>query len=213
MHAVIIGATGATGREITEQLLNISEIKSITALVRRELSSSHPKLKQVITDFEQLESYSSFITGDIAYSCLGTTLKIAGSKEAQWKVDYTYQMQFAEICAKNSIPAFALISAMGANPKSKIFYSRMKGELEEGVKKLNFEKLLIAQPGPLIRPGSDRKMEIIMGKVLGFITAMGVLKRYTPVTTATLAKAVVANSLKNFEGVRILGVHEITSHF
>lgn len=128
------------------------------------------------------------------------------------KVDYAYQLRFAELCKKNKIPAFVLISAMGANPKSRIFYSRMKGQLEESVKALDFKKLLIAQPGPLLRPGSDRKMEVFMGKTLGFITRFGILKRYTPVSTATLAKAVVATSFEDFEGVRILGNKEISTY-
>lgn len=212
MHAVIIGATGATGRELVKQLLNHPKIEKVTAFVRSATLDAHPALNQVEINFDNLSAYSSHIAGDMAFSAMGTTLKDAGSKDAQWKIDYTYQLRFAEICKQNGIPAFALISAMGANPESGIFYSRMKGQLEERIKALNFKKLLLARPGLLLRPESNRKMEVLSGKVLRFITRLGILKRYTPIQTAQLAKAIIAHSLIHFTGIKILDMSQLLKY-
>ena len=94
------------------------------------------------------------------FSCLLTTLKDAGSKEAQHKVDYDYQLNFAKAAKENNVEDFVLVSAYGASPNSKIFYSKMKGELEEEIKKLHFNKLTIFNPGMLERKNSIRTGEV-----------------------------------------------------
>ena len=97
--------------------------------------------------------------GDVLFSCLGTTRKDAGSKAAQWKVDYDYQYSFAKAARENGVECYVLVSAMNASSNSGFFYSRMKGELDDDVTKLGFPRLLIFKPPSLIRKGSDRNME------------------------------------------------------
>lgn len=200
MKAVIIGASGASGKELVEELVNSEHITEIIALVRKKKLREHPKLKQIITDFDKLENYSREINGDFAFSCMGTTLKTAGSKEAQYKIDHDYQLEFAKICSQNKVPVFALISAMGANPNSRLFYNKMKGELENEIEKLDFKKLLIFQPGLLSRPDSDRWGEKFAEKTLHLLNQIGLLRNYKPLKVSLLAKSIWRNSLNKPNG-------------
>ena len=124
----------------------------------------------------------------MAFSCLGTTLAAAGSKEAQWRVDYDYQYAFAKHCRNNGVPTFVLVSAAGAKAQSKLFYNRMKGQLEDAVKELEFPRLLIFQPSVLIRSNSDRGAENFSVKAIHFLNKIGLFKRYRPMPTEILAE-------------------------
>ena len=130
--------------------------------------------------------------GDVAFSCLGTTLAVAGSKEAQWRVDYDYQYAFAQQCKANGVPTFVLISAAGATAQSKLFYNRMKGQLEDAVKALGFPRLLIFQPSVLIRSNSDRGAENFSVKAIYFLNKIGLFKRYRPMPTEILAEKMLS---------------------
>ena len=189
MKAVIIGATGATGKQLVNQLLNNPDYTEVIVLVRREYFVPHAKMTQVIVNFNELETYKNIINGDVAFSCLGTTLKDAKTKQKQWKVDYDYQYNFAKICKQNNIPKFVLISAMGANSKSIFFYNKLKGALEDAVIKLNFKNLIIMQPGSLIRPDSNRLGENFSVKLLIFLNKLGLLSKFRPLLVNDLAKA------------------------
>lgn len=191
MKALILGATGATGKELVKALLLDDQFQEVHTFVRHELKIDNPRLKTHIVDFDQPESWENLVQGDVAFSCLGTTLKAAGSKEAQRKVDYNYQLNFAEAAKKNGVEDFILVSSYGANAKSKIFYNRMKGELEEAVKNLNFEKITLFQPGMLERKESERLGEILAVKLFKFVNKLGLLKSQEPLPTEILAKAMV----------------------
>ncbi len=146
-------------------------------------------------DFEQPNEWKNLVKGDVAFSCLGTTLKTAGSKEAQKKVDVDYQYNFAKIARENGVEDYILVSAYGANSKSKIFYSRMKGELEDEVKKLHFNKITIFQPGMLERKNTQRTGEVLGGKIIKFANKFGMLESQKPLPTSVLAQAMI-NSAK-----------------
>ncbi len=188
MQAIIIGATGATGKELLERLLKDEHIAHVTALVRRSLNLQHPKLQAEVVDFDQPQQWQALVKGDVAFSCMGTTLKAAGSKEAQYKVDYEYQYAFAEAARQNDIPAFVLISAGMADPKSLVFYSRMKGKLEKAIEALHFKSLVIFRPGLLSRPGTDRKGEKISEGLLNFFNKLGLFKNMAPLKVNKLAE-------------------------
>ena len=155
MKALIIGATGATGKDLVTQLLADDTYSEVHCFVRKPLALTHPKLHAHVVDFETPEAWADLLRGDVAFSCLGTTLAVAGSKEAQWHVDYDYQYAFAEHCCQNGVATFVLVSAAGATAQSKLFYNRMKGQLEDAVKALGFPRLLIFQPSILIRSNSE----------------------------------------------------------
>ena len=136
--AVVIGATGLVGSELVALLLADSRFETVKVFVRRSTGRQHPKLEEHLVNFDAVETWKEQLTGDVLFSAMGTTLKQAGSKDAQYKIDYTYQYNVAKAAAENGVPQYVLISSAGASPKSRIFYSRMKGELEESVKKLTF---------------------------------------------------------------------------
>ena len=194
MKALVIGAPGATGKDLVSQLLTDKDYDEVNVFVRRPLTVESPKLKTHIVDFEKPEKWKDLVNGDVAFSCLGTTLKDAGSKEAQRKVDYDYQYNFAKAAKENEVEDYILVSSYGANPKSKIFYSRMKGELEQSIKALHFNKLMIFQPGMLDRKDSERTGEVLGGKIIKFANKFGVLTQQKPLPTAVLAKAMINSS-------------------
>ena len=188
MKALIIGATGATGKDLLSQLLADDTYSEVHCFVRKPLALTHPKLHAHVIDFDTPEAWADLLHGDVAFSCLGTTLAVAGSKEAQWRVDYDYQYAFAQQCKANGVPTFVLISAAGATAQSKMFYNRMKGQLEDAVKALDFPSLLLFQPSILIRSNSDRGGENFTVKVIAFLNKLGLFKRYRPMPTTVLAQ-------------------------
>ncbi len=191
MKAIVIGGSGATGKELINQLIMDDSYLEIKSFVRRKSNLNHPKLKEIVIDFDKIYDYKNEMIGDVAFSCLGTTLKAAGSKEAQWIIDYDYQYHFAQISKENHVSTFVLISSFGANKDSKIFYSKMKGKLEAQVLKLDFNRTIIFQPPSLIRPNSDRNGEIIGMKVIRFFNNFGIFKSFEPLHVTDLAKAMI----------------------
>jgi len=188
MKALIIGATGATGKDLTNMLLQDPAYTEVVIFVRRPGGMSHPKLSEVLTDFDKLEDVSAHINGDVWFSCLGSTLKTAGSKEKQWHIDYEIPLKFAEIARRNGIPKMVLVSAYGASPTSSIFYSRMKGRLEEDIDSLAFEQYIIFKPGMLLRKDTDRAGERIIAGILKFLNGIGILRKHRPLSTSILAE-------------------------
>ena len=194
MKALILGATGATGQDLVNKLLQDQDFQEVHAFARRPLKFDHPKLTTHIVDFEKSDDWKHLVKGDVAFSCLGTTLKTAGSKEAQRKVDYDYQYNFAKSAKENEVEDFILVSSYGASAKSKIFYSKMKGELEDSIKALHFNKLTIFQPGMLERKNSERAGEVLGGKIIKFANKFGIFTQQKPLPTEILAKAMINSS-------------------
>ncbi len=194
MKALVIGATGATGKDLVNKLLEDKDFQEVHAFVRRPLNIKNEKLKAHVVDFEKPEEWKDLVKGDVAFSCLGTTLKDAGSKDAQRKVDFDYQYQFAKNAKENEVEDYILVSSYGANPNSKIFYSRMKGELEKEVKNLHFNKMTIFQPGMLERKDSERTGEVLGGKIIKFANKLGICESQKPLPTDVLAQAMVNSS-------------------
>jgi hypothetical protein len=192
LKAIIIGATGATGQEIVSQLLEDVSFDSVSIFVRKDPNITHSKLKTNVIDFSKLEEYKELIKGDVLFSCLGTTLRDAGSKEKQYLVDYTYQYEFAKIASDNGVPIYSLISSTGANENSPFFYPKIKGKLEEAVKKLSFKTIQIFQPPTLIRQKNLIRLGEKIGiKIFGFLNSFGILKSQKPLPVSTLARVMV----------------------
>jgi len=194
MKALVIGATGATGKDLVNQLLQDKDFEEVNVFVRKPLEIENDKLKVHIVNFEKPEEWKSEVKGDVVFSCLGTTLKAAGSKEAQRKVDFDYQYEFAKAAKENNVDDYILVSAYGANPQSKIFYSKMKGELEDAVKQLHFNKITIFKPGMLERKDSDRAGEVLGSRIIKFANKLGLLESQKPLPTDVLAKAMINSS-------------------
>ncbi|WP_144283759.1 NAD(P)H-binding protein [Chryseobacterium echinoideorum] len=198
MKALVIGATGATGKDLVQQLLLDNDFNEVNVFVRKPLNIYNDKLQTHVVDFEKPDEWKGLVAGDVAFSCLGTTLKNAGSKEAQRKVDVDYQYEFAKAAKENNVEDYILVSAYGADSKSKIFYSKMKGELEQAVRNLHFNKITIFKPGMLERKDSERTGEVLGSRIIKFANKLGLFESQKPLPTAVLAKAMInASKIKS----------------
>jgi len=213
MKALIIGATGATGSDLLELLLKDSGVASVEIFVRRSPEVKHDKLTVHLIDFDKPEQWSHLVKGDLLFSCLGTTLKDAGSKAAQWKVDHDYQYLFAKAARENGVGCCVLVSSVNASAKSPIFYARMKGQLEEDVRRLGFTRLIIFRPPSLIRRESDRTMERVGVRVIRFLNRLGLLRSMQPMPTDLLAEAMLHAARSSGKGEHSLEPQDIVSVF
>lgn len=211
MKALVIGATGATGKDLVKQLCQDSDFDEIDIFVRRGSDFHNEKVKAHLVDFDHPEEWKHLVKGDVAFSCLGTTLKSAGSKENQKVIDYDYQFNFAKAAKENNVQDYILVSAYGASPDSKIFYSRIKGELEEAVKNLKFEKTTIFKPGMLERKNTDRNGEVFGLKIIKFLNKLGLFKSQQPLPTEVLAKAMIVASKIKSNSFSEIKLHSIFS--
>lgn len=195
MTANIVGATGATGRELLRVLLGDPEFESVSVFVRKDPGLQHSKLSAFVINFDRPEEWQHLVKGDVLFSCLGTTLKAAGSKEAQRKVDFDYQLLFATIAKQNGIKKYILVSADHADERSRLFYPRMKGELEVAIRVLKFPALVIFNPPILVRNNSDRLLERLGVKVIQVLNKFGFLRSQKPMPTSVLANAMAGAAL------------------
>ena len=209
MKALVIGTTGAVGKDLVEQLLKDDSFERVDVFVRREMPLLSSKLVSHVVDFDHPEIWAELLTGDVLFSCLGTTIKAAGSQDAQWKVDYTYQYDAARAARANGVRQYILVSSVGADAKSKIFYSRMKGQLDEDVEKLGFPGCFILRPPSLIRKGSDRFGEKAGVVVLKALNAIGLMRSWTPMPTEEVAAAMVRLAKSGKTGHSIITSQEI----
>ena len=204
MKAVLIGATGAVGKDLLQALLEDARYTEVVAFARRALGVQHEKLREHTIDFDAPATWQELVKGDILFSTLGTSLKQAGSKEAQRHIDYDYQLAFAKAARANGVKSLVLLSSIGADSKSSIFYLRLKGELDDAVRGLGFDSLSIVRPPSLIRAKSKRFGETASVKLLQAVNAIGLAKRLAPMETAVVARSMAALGLDSASGTRII---------
>ena len=209
MKALVLGATGAIGKDLVEQLLKDSTFDRVDIFVRREVKIPSDKLVVHVVNFDHPEQWADSLTGDVLFSCLGTTMKTAGSQDAQWKVDYTYQFNAAKAARDNGVPVYVLVSAIDANSKSKIFYTKMKGALDDAVQALGFESCFILQPASLIRKNTDRVEETVGIWALKAFNAIGLMRKYTPITTEAVAAAMIRLAKSGRRGTEVIVSQDI----
>ena len=193
LTALVIGATGATGSELVNQLLEDNRFNSVIVFSRRPLVVTHAKLTTHIVDFDNPQSWSHLIKGDVLYSALATTLKQAGSQKEQYKIDYTYQYQTAATAAANGVGAYVLVSAMGASANSWLFYPRIKGQLDNAVASLPFKQIHIFRPGFLRRqPDKIRPMEKLSIAIFDAFNKVGLFKSQKALPVEVLAQKMIS---------------------
>lgn len=209
MKALVIGATGAVGKDLVQQLIEDSSVERIDIFVRREVKIPAAKVVAHVVDFDHPETWADQLKGDVLFSCLGTTIRAAGSQDAQWKVDYTYQYEAAKAAKANGVKTYVLVSSVGANAKSKVFYTKMKGALDEAVQELGFEGCFILRPPSLIRKGSDRFGEKVGIVALKAFNAIGLMRSFTPMPTEAVAAAMIRLTKSGRQGVEIINSQDI----
>lgn len=204
--ALIAGASGLVGSELFHILLESSYYTRVKVVVRKQLDAQHPKLEQVVADFDHLEQWREHLFANDVYCCLGTTIKKAGSQEAFRKVDYEYPVKLALLAKEQGADRFLIVSALGANPDSRIFYSRTKGQLEEQLKKAGLSALHIFQPSLLM----GERAEFRLGeKLAAFLSPVysplmvGKLRKYKPVSGRRVAYAMHNAAQSALSGVFI----------
>ena len=196
LHALVLGATGATGRELVNQLLKNDSFSHVSIFVRNSTNISHEKLSINTINFSKISEYKSLIKGDVLFSALGTTKKDAGSSEQQFLVDYTYQYKFAEMAAENGVTTYSLVSSDGANKDSFFFYPKIKGALEEEVKSLDFNKIQIFRPPLLVRQDDlIRSGEKIGIKIFNRLSKINIFRSLKPLHVSDLAQKMIENYL------------------
>jgi len=209
VKALVIGATGAIGKDLLKMLLEDDAFGNVDIFVRRPVDAENPKMTVHVIDFNHPEQWHNLLVGDVLFSCLGTTIKAAGSRKAQWKVDYTYQYEAARAARENGVKTCVLVSAVNASACSKFFYNRMKGALEDAVKALGFPGCFILQPPSLVRKGSDRFGEKAGVAALRVFNAIGLMKSYRPMPTESVAAAMVRLAKYGREGTKTIVSQDI----
>ena len=212
MKAIVIGATGAVGKELVRALLDDARYTEVAVFVRRDPDVTHSKLTAHVINFEQPDTWRALVTGDVLFSALGTSLKQAGSKEAQRRIDYDYQYMFAEAAHANGVPHLVLLSSLGADSRSSIFYLRLKGELDDAVQRLGFDTVHIVRPPSLIRPEAKRLGETAVVKILQGLNAVGIAKNLAPMSVDTVARCMMEIGTESRGGVQIITGQDIRDY-
>jgi uncharacterized protein YbjT (DUF2867 family) len=210
--ALIVGATGLVGKELLHLALNSDIYRKVIVLGRHLLDVEHPALEQHLVDFDNIESYSALIKADEVYCCLGTTIKKAKSKENFYKIDYTYPTEIAKIAKFNGASVFSLITAMGANKESLIFYNKVKGSLEEMVSRLQFKRCNIFRPSLLLGDRDEFRLGEEIGKVVAQkidFMMVGSLKRYRAIQAHVVAYAMLHLTQSAPEGINIFESNQL----
>ena len=192
--ALLAGATGLVGSHVLDFLLADARWSHVVTVGRRTTSRSHEKLEQRVVDLGELETASDLRHVDDVFCCLGTTIKQAGSQPAFRLVDHDFVVGLARAGLRGGATQFLLVSAIGADPESRVFYSRVKGETETAIRKLPYQAIQIFRPSLLLghRP-AFRLGEKIAMLVAPLMPALlfGRLRRYRPIQAATVAQAMI----------------------
>ena len=208
--AVVLGATGLVGGHLTKLLCESDGFSRVVCPTRKELGFTDEKLVNPKIDFDQLDDHKELFKGDCLFSCLGTTRKQAGSIKAQRKVDYDYQLQVAEIARRNEVGHFLLVSSSGANGLSRNPYLKMKGELEDAVKKLIFSQTTILQPSLLLGTRNHTRLgEELGAKLLPTLCKLPGLKSYRPIRGKEVALKLLEESFSERNGVTRYRLDEV----
>ena len=207
-HVLLAGATGLVGRECLAQLAADPSVSGITALVRRPPDAAtihHRKLRFERVDFDRLGLHGAQLAADQVICALGTTIRRAGTREAFRRVDFDYPLALAKLARQRGARHFMLVSALGASSRSRVFYSRVKGELEEAIGALGYPAFTIVRPSLLLGDRGEFRLGEELGKRLAWLTPAA----WKPVQARDVAAALVAAARGDHPGRRVIESTEI----
>jgi len=213
--ALVFGATGLVGKELLYLLLEHKSYLLVKAVVRKPLAIKHPQLQQIVVDFTRLNEYTHELNADDVFCCLGTTIKDAGLQHAFRQVDYEYVLAAANLSLEAGSKHFYMVSAMGADSGSTIFYNRVKGEIEAAVSKLKYSSIGVFRPSLLLGHRTKLRVgELVAQKLLkplAFLFA-GSLKKYRPIPAQRVAKAMLNKALEEQPGFYVVENDQLFKH-
>lgn len=204
--AILLGATGLTGGLLLDKLIKDERYKKIKVFTRSHLSSKHEKIEEFLIDLFELEKFDQLFTGDEVFCCIGTTKSKSPDKETYRKIDFGIPATAARLSDKNGIKTFVVISALGANEKSKIFYNKVKGEMEGAVLDRKIERTYIFQPSLISGERKEsRPLETATKKFMNMVDNLlvGKLKKYRSIHPDTIAEAMIYVANNPYKNQRI----------
>jgi uncharacterized protein YbjT (DUF2867 family) len=210
--AIVAGASGLVGERVLRRLLAGGSYDRVVAFVRGPLNVTHKKLEQRTVDYERMGRMSAFPRAEDVFCCLGTTIRKAGSQEAFHKVDVEYVSRLAEVSVRAGATQFLLVTAVGADPRSRNFYLRCKGEAEDTVRTLPFKSVHIFRPSFLVGHRRERRagesVAMVAARMLSF-AMLGPAARYRPIRADDVARAMVAVALESPPGIHVYEAREM----
>ena len=192
--AIILGATGLTGGLLLDRLLDDERYDLIKVFSRRATGLKHKKIKEYFGDIIDLESFEKEFHADEVFCCIGTTASKTSDKEIYRSIDFGIPVKAAKLCKKNGVPTFLVLSSIGANPKSKVFYNRTKGEMEEKVLKQEVKNTYILRPSMILGNRNEKRLGENIGKFLmqsSQFLLIGKLKKYKAIEADKIAKTMI----------------------
>lgn len=204
---VVVGATGLVGGECVRLLLDAPFCHRLLVVARRPLPAGPrpAKLEQHLIEFERLDQHASVFAADQIVCALGTTIRQAGTREQFRCVDYDYPLAIARLGLAQGVRHFLLVSALGADPESRIFYNRVKGEIERDVMQLGYRSVSIFRPSLLL----GARSRLRLGEEIAKRFAPIVPRRYKPVHARSVAAAIVRAAAEDAPGVHIIESNEM----
>lgn len=209
--AIVLGATGLTGSLLLENLLNNETYSKVIVFSRSKIKINHHKLQVIITDLLKLLEQQPSFKADTVFCCIGSTKAKTPDESVYKSIDYGIPLAAAKLCKLNNIATFIVVSALGANPESKFFYNKIKGEMERDVLKLNIENTFILQPSLIDGNRNERRVfEFLWQKVMRVLNVLliGPLKKYQSINANTIAEAMVILDLNGHHS-QIIESHHI----
>jgi uncharacterized protein YbjT (DUF2867 family) len=201
--ALLVGASGLVGGELLDLLLSDSVYEKVVVLTRKPISIDNAKYQNHVVDFDRLTEYYNDIVAQDIFCCLGTTMRVAGSKDAFKKVDYTYPLEIARLAKAAGAEQYLLVSALGANEKSSIFYNKVKGEVEHAIEALNYQSFNVFRPSLLLGSRSEQRngedAAKIFYKIFGFI----IPAKYKAIEARSVAMAMLTAAKSKNPGLMI----------
>ena len=210
--AVVLGASGLVGGELLDRLLGAPEWGRVVAVGRRPLAREHPKLAQRVVDFERLAEAADAFAVDDVFCCLGTTIRQAGSQAAFRRVDHDYPLEAARLALNRGAEQYLLVSAIGADAGARVFYNRVKGEVERDVAALALPRVVIVRPSLLLGERAEFRLGERVAAVGMRVAApllVGPLRKYRAVEARSVAAAMVRLTRERGRGVRVVESDEI----